>query len=273
MSFGDTYRSFKQLAKDTYFTCSYEEEKKMIGRSMSTKVWIIHMANMALRVIFAIFGVAYWQKVYGDDYKENDKFDVEFVTNSEQCVKVTIITLIPIGITLDILVWKYRHYASLLYIYEMISLSVHSFMPFDKGDFASVLLLGIVSLMFVVMSRMNRSDILISVLTIIVIEFLVYPSMQEERLTAGDIVSKVTSILYTVVMLTVLSMAITYVAQIKGKMSVLMVENLNLLDRMDEGLIVLSTDSSSGNSRNVEFTSEPAINLFYDKAEKGEEAV
>ena len=43
MSFGDTYRSTKQLAYDTYFACSYEEEKKTIGRSMSSKVWIIHM--------------------------------------------------------------------------------------------------------------------------------------------------------------------------------------------------------------------------------------
>ena len=60
MSYGDTYRSIKQLAYDTYFTCSYEEEKKTIGRSMSSSVWIIHMAGMAVRVIFAIFGVAFW---------------------------------------------------------------------------------------------------------------------------------------------------------------------------------------------------------------------
>ena len=230
---------------------------------------------MALRVIYAIFGVAFWQKGYGD-YKENEKFDVEFVANTEKFVKATIITLIPIGILLDILVWRYRRYASLLYIYEMLSLIVHSFVPFDGGDFASVILLGIISFAFLTLSRMNRSDILISVLTMIVIEFLVYPRvLQEEKFTAGGIVNIVLNILYLVAMLTVLSMIVTYIAQIKGKMSVLMVENLNFLDRMHEGLIVLSTGSSSeeGSSRNVEFTSEPAINLFYDKAEKGEEAV
>ena len=173
-------------------------------------------------------------------------------------MRVTLITLIPIGVLLDILVWRYRHYASLLYIYEMLSLIVYSFIPLDVGDFASIILLGIVSLTFITMSRMNRSDIFVSVLTMIVIEFLVYPSLfREEMLTTGAIVPKVLNVLYIVVVLTVLSMGITYIAQIKGKMSVLMVENLNFLDRMHEGLIVLSMGSNSeeSSSKNVEFTS------------------
>ena len=35
-------------------------------------------------------------------------------------------------------------------------------------------------------------------------------------------------------------MLVTYVVQLKGKMSQLMIENLKLLDKMHEGLIVIS---------------------------------
>lgn len=48
-----------------------------------------------------------------------------------------------------------------------------------------------------------------------------------------------------------------------------MIENLNFLDGMHEGLIVLSNEKSS----DVEFSSQPAINLFHDKAEVEEDGI
>ena len=58
-------------------------------------------------------------------------------------------------------------------------------------------------------------------------------------------------------MATVLSMTITYIAQIRGKMNELMIENLNLFNKMNEGLIVVSEKDKS-----LKFASQPAIRLL-----------
>ena len=49
----------------------------------------------------------------------------------------------------------------------------------------------------------------------------------------------------TLVTTTLLSMILTYIAQIRGRMVKLIAENLNLLDRMNEGLIVISAEDYS----------------------------
>lgn len=40
-------------------------------------------------------------------------------------------------------------------------------------------------------------------------------------------------------------MVVTYIAQIRGKMSQLLIENLNLLNKMHEGIIVVSEKDQS----------------------------
>lgn len=50
---------------------------------------------------------------------------------------------------------------------------------------------------------------------------------------------------------------VTYIARIKGKMSLLIIENLKLLDMMHEGLIVVSEKD-----RKLQFLSRPASQLL-----------
>ena len=52
-------------------------------------------------------------------------------------------------------------------------------------------------------------------------------------------------------------MLLTYIAQIRGRMAYLVVENLNLLDKMHEGLIVVSKADLT-----LKFASKPAVRLF-----------
>ena len=56
---------------------------------------------------------------------------------------------------------------------------------------------------------------------------------------------------------TILSMLITYIAIIRSRMSKLMVENINLLDKMHEGLVVLSESDYS-----IQLASKPAVHLL-----------
>jgi len=52
-------------------------------------------------------------------------------------------------------------------------------------------------------------------------------------------------------------MVVTYIAQIRGKMSQLLNENLNLLNKMHEGIVVVSEKD-----RSLQFASLPAVRLL-----------
>lgn len=52
-------------------------------------------------------------------------------------------------------------------------------------------------------------------------------------------------------------MVFVYIAQIRGKLNYLVVENLNLLNKMHEGLVVVSESDMS-----INFASQPAVRLL-----------
>lgn len=52
-------------------------------------------------------------------------------------------------------------------------------------------------------------------------------------------------------------MLLAYIARIRGKLSYLVIENMNLLNKMSEGLIVLSESDLS-----LRFASLPAVRLM-----------
>ena len=54
-------------------------------------------------------------------------------------------------------------------------------------------------------------------------------------------------------------MIITYIVRIRGKMAYLVIENLNLLNKMHEGLVMVSENESE---KKLEFASIPAVRLL-----------
>ena len=54
-----------------------------------------------------------------------------------------------------------------------------------------------------------------------------------------------------------MTMLLTYIAQKKGQLNAIMIENLNLFDKMNEGLVVISQKDKS-----IKFASKPAISLL-----------
>lgn len=58
-------------------------------------------------------------------------------------------------------------------------------------------------------------------------------------------------------------MVMTYIAQIKGQLLQLMTENMNLFDKMHEGLVVVSEDDQT-----LQFASKSAVSLLTEKPVK-----
>ena len=102
---------------------------------------------MFSRVVYPLLGIAYWQKAYEDKHElahkatsDFDRINQEFVSATETYVKIAIYALIVLGVLLDIVVWKQRRFASWLLYYECVSFIVQGFVPFDYGNFRTLVL-------------------------------------------------------------------------------------------------------------------------------------
>ena len=90
-----------------------------------------------------------------------------------------------------------------------------------------------------------------------IMQFSQFPFLYNEEWSFSMIFGKMLNGLFCFAILTILSMIVTYIAMIRGRMSKLIVENLNLLDKMHEGLIVLSESDKS-----IQLASKPAVYLL-----------
>ena len=73
----------------------------------------------------------------------------------------------------------------------------------------------------------------------------------------GFLASKILNSLFLFGITTVMSMTITYIAQIRSQINKLVIENSNLFNKMHEGLVVVSEKDKS-----IKYASKPAIRLL-----------
>ena len=60
----------------------YKNEVMEIQASLCTKNWLIHLWVNLGKILYPIFGNAYWQRGY-ENYKEDDAINQEFVEKSK----------------------------------------------------------------------------------------------------------------------------------------------------------------------------------------------
>ena len=111
-----------------------------IERVLQTKSLITHTMLMISRIGFTSVGQSYWQLGF-ENRAENPKLNHQFVETIMPYVKTLIIVLLPIGLLLDLLTWRWRHFGNLIIYYELLSLLIQGFVPFDFGNFEMLLIL------------------------------------------------------------------------------------------------------------------------------------
>ena len=95
--------------------------------------------------------------------------------------------------------------------------------------------------------------------SLVVIEYVCIPLTfdLENQWTLGRQFAILNIFTTSFIFITTISMLLAYVARIRGKLSYLVIENMNLLNKMHEGLIVLSESDL-----NLQFASLPAVRLI-----------
>ena len=165
--------------------------------------------------------------------------------------------MIILGLLLCIIVWKKRHYGGCLLYYWLAYMFLSGFVPYDYGSLANFVHFVTYLGQFIAYASDMPLNIITATLVYLVTQLWQGPILFNEELNFFGVLSKLFNVVSLLIFITVIGMLVTYIAHIKGKMNQLMVENLNLLDRMHEGLIVVSEKD-----RNLKFASDPAIRLL-----------
>ena len=182
---------------------------------------------------------------------------MQFVHDTELPVKICICVMILLGAVLDIIVWKYRKYASMIIYYELIQQCIIAFLPLNWGDMANLTEALLTLQIFMQFSCNMGPNIIASTLALTFIQLCPQKIIFSENVDFLWIVGKLFNTLFIFVICCIAGMIVTYIAQIRGKMSLLMKENLNLLNKMHEGIIVVSEKDKS-----LQFASQPAVHLL-----------
>ena len=189
----------------------YKNELMEIQASLCTKNWLIHLWVNLGRILYPIFGNAFWQRGY-DKYKEDDAIDQVFVEESKHIVQIVIISFIPLGIILDLVCWRYRHLSSLIFYFELVSLVIQSFVPWDFGDFRPVIVLVILGSNFILYSNGSVGNIIGCTLGSLVIELFCHQFILAEEFKFGTLSGAMLNAVSIFIIVTVLSMLVTYIA-------------------------------------------------------------
>lgn len=100
-------------------------------------------------------------------------------------------------------------------------------------------------------------QLICSCIGFMIIQIIPFPIVYNIGVDMSMILASLVATLLLFMVNCMFGMLVTYVVQLKGKMSQLMIENLKLLDKMHEGLIVISEKD-----RRLQFASKPAISII-----------
>ena len=248
---------FKTILKETYKTGGdFTEDKKKLQQVLNTKSLIGHIFLMLPRAIYPIFGVAYWQKTY-EDYEDNSKLDADRVASSKTFVYMSLYILTVIGVILDIACLRRRSLSRWILPYELVYYVPYMMCPWDFGDFETSIHFIYSCINFIVLSSKMNMDAPLAGVFMLVTQFGSMQWISSQHLTVTVAVGRVVNALFGTAIMVLLATIVTYIAVLRGNLANLMSENIKLLDKMNEGMMVLSPLQLK-----PVFASKPAIKIL-----------
>ena len=87
---------------------------------LCTKSWLVHVFVTLSKIVYPIFGQAYWQKATTARENRNPKINYDFVDMIDPYLDMTIIAWIALNVVIDLIIWRRRKLARYLVYIEML---------------------------------------------------------------------------------------------------------------------------------------------------------
>jgi len=140
--------------------------------------------------------------------------------------------------------------------FEVLVYFVYAFLPWDYGDFRESITLITMVANFILVGADLKGSIIASTLSVIITELVIMYITQKQSYTVIGVVSSLLNTVFCFCICTTLGAMIVYMAQLRAKLAALIQENVNLFDKMHEGIIVVDKADLS-----LKFASKPAVGL------------
>ena len=248
---------FKQLFIDTYIKDGVHlNEIERIYKTLLPRAWLIHLCINATRIVYPILGIARWQTAY-ENSDDIETLDQEFSNKYESFIKTSIIILVVLGGVLDLLIICNMRLTKLIIFFELIMAIAKGFVPYDYGEVGYQLWVSYIALISLGFQCERRWSTICCIITQTFIVFIVLPKMYNDDIDAKFIGARIIDLLIVTVCIVLFNMMFTYVAIIRGKNNQLFDQNIKLLDKMHEGLIVVTEKDVE-----IKFANKPARHLL-----------
>ena len=226
-------------------------ESMQVG--LATRAQLFHWILSLLRVFILISGNSLWK----DSFDKIEDLNMDFVKQTQDVIKFSLVTMAILGLILDLVICRYNMLAKWLIYFELITAALNSFLPFESGNLTWLIPSATALLLHVGYSCEQGSNTIAITVSYTFITMIIHPILYNQENTVNAIVSRI-ALCFTVFMTSaIFGMAVTYIVRIQGRMSNLIIENLKLLNRMHEGLIVISEKDLA-----LKFASRPAIKVL-----------
>ena len=136
MTFREACSFGKKILKGTFRQSKKQRvQTAKVQIFLQTRAWLFHCIMTSSRVIYALIGIAKWQKAYKQDQLDKiDNLNIDLVHQTQTSITCAFIVLYVIGILLDVLAYVYRKHANLIFYYELLFFLLFGFVPFNYGD-------------------------------------------------------------------------------------------------------------------------------------------
>ena len=152
--------------------------------------------------------------------------------------------LTVVCVSLDLLIPFRRKYAVFILPLEVLMVLVYQFTPRSSEVTAEFFMFQSALLTYFLVSCKPLMDAIILISAFLITHLIIIPRLYyDKQLTIFSICFKICLSMAMLALFSIYAMIATYISQIHHKMNMLMAENLNLLDQMNEGLIVISKQS------------------------------
>ena len=141
-----------------------------------------------------------------------DELNRDFVAKSEQVVKTVLIALIPVGAIIDVVAWRRRELAELIYYYDLLVILIHGFIPFEYGDFMNFTLFTVMFQAFISTASYLSRNAICSAFVHAVVLLVAHPIVYNQAWSFGMVFHKIWSVFFSFSSLVMMSMLITYIA-------------------------------------------------------------
>ena len=183
--------------------------------------------------------------------------DEQVLNVTEPIIRVLMIIFIVMGAIINFISWFRRHLVSYLLHVELMFLLIHRMVPYDYGDFTLEAISIYTIFIFIMFNWHSSIHILTTMLALMVVIFAELPLISKEKWQDEEILEKVLAVLINLIALLSVKMIFLERKENRKLFQHVIGENLNLIDKMQEGLIVLSEAD-----RNLVFASIPAVHLL-----------